>query len=358
MERNPLKKIAVLPGDGIGEEVTVQAVKALAAVGDAFGHAFETTELPCGWQAIDQYGQALPQEILAQCRAHDAVFLGAVGLPDRDQTLPQEQRPERATLLPLREGNYANLRPLWLPPCLATEGRHATDILIVRELTGGIYMNAPRGVREVDGQPEAFDTMRYNVGEIRRVARVAFDAAMDRGKRVCSVDKANILATSQLWRETVETVADEYPDVELRHQLADSAAPRLVLQPEDFDVLLTGNLFGDILSDLGAVLVGSLGMLPSACIGGDVGLFEPAHGSAPDIHGKDLANPIAAILTMDMLLDYGLGMHAEGMAIRDAVQAVLREGFRTVDLMEDGCTQTGCERFGDLVAEKIVKTGK
>jgi 3-isopropylmalate dehydrogenase len=346
-------RIALLPGDGIGQEITDEAVKILRAVGRRFGHTFDTIEYPIGWKAIDAYGQALPDEIREACASHQAIFLGAVGLPGRDETLPQEQRPERAVLLPLREGNFANLRPVWQPECMARPGKEAVDILIVRELNGGIYTGQPRGRGETGGVVEAIDTMRYSQPEIERIVALAFEAAMHRGKKICSVDKANILASSALWREVVEEVASRYPEVELRHQLVDSAAPQLVQHPEAFDVLVTGNMFGDILSDLAGVLAGSLGMLPSACVGGEVGLFEPAHGSAPDIMGKDLANPIASILTMGMLLEHALEMHEEALAVRQAVLDVLQQGHRTPDIMAEGATQVGCSRMGDLIAQRI-----
>jgi 3-isopropylmalate dehydrogenase len=281
------------------------------------------------------------------------VFLGAVGLPDRDRTLPQEERPERAALMKLRVGNYANLRPVWLPECMATDAKPGVDILMIRELNGGIYMGGDRGRREVDGVTEAFDTMRYSVPEIERIARIAFDASRRRRGELCSVDKANILASSALWRETVTRLAAEYTDVTVRHQLVDSAAPALVQRRSEFDVILTGNLFGDILSDLGGVLAGSLGMLPSASIGGPVGLFEPAHGSAPDIMGRDCANPIASILTMCMLLEFGLGLVGEARCVSESVLEVLQHGYRTGDIMSGECTLVGTGAFGDLVVDRI-----
>ncbi len=350
--------IAVLPGDGIGPEIASAALAVLRAVEDRFSHRFTVNEMPIGWAAIDKYDHPLPEEIHQHCRAADAIWLGAMGLPGRDETLPQDKRPERAALLPLREGNFANLRPIWLPPCMARPGHPTVDILIVRELNGGIYTGQPRGREEVDGETRAFDTMDYTVSEIRRIAEVAFDAAGERRKQVCSVDKANILSTSALWRETVIDFATDYPDIELRHQLVDSAAPAMVQRPQDFDVMLTGNMFGDILSDLGGALVGSLGMLPSASIGGKVGLFEPAHGSAPDIAGKDVVNPIASILTMGMLLEFALGLHAEADAIRAAVLHVLESGYRTADIMDEVHQQVGCARFADMTAEYIAEHGK
>ena len=347
-------RIAVLPGDGIGREVTDQAVAALEAVGRRFGHRFTLNEYPVGWEAIDAHGKALPDFVRDACRnEHDAVFLGAVGLPDRDRTLPQEERPERAALLTLRVGNWANLRPVWLPPCMTPPGGKAVDILIIRELGGGIYMGQPRGRREVDGVVEAFDTMRYSVPEIERIVRLAFEASRNRRRQVLSVDKANILAAMALWREVVERLAGDYPDVTLKHQYVDSAAPLMVQKPETIDVLVTGNMFGDILSDLGGALVGSLGMLPSASIGGKVGLYEPAHGSAPDIMGQDLANPIASILTMGMLLEHSFGLVDEARAVHEAVQRVLEQGVRTGDIMAPGCTKVGCREFGQRVVAEI-----
>ncbi len=348
------RTIAVLPGDGIGPEVLRQGLKVLRAVERRFGHTFATEAYPVGWVALDAHGTALPDEVRAACRRAGAVYLGAVGLPDRDATLPQDARPERAALLALREGCYANLRPIWLPPALATEGRHAADLLIVRELTGGLYFGRPRGRRtRDDGTVEAFDTLRYSEPEIERIARTAFEAARHRRRDVCSVDKANILASSALWREVVDRVAAEYPDVAYRHHLVDSVAPALVQRPEAFDVVLTGNLFGDILSDLGAVLAGSLGMLPSAAVGGPVGLFEPPHGSAPDIAGRDVANPLGAILTLGMLLAHAFCLYDEAAAVKAAVTAVLDAGVRTADIAAPGTTPLGCEAMGDRVAAAV-----
>jgi 3-isopropylmalate dehydrogenase len=345
--------IAIVAGDGIGPEVTAEAVKALHAVERRLGLEFHLAEMPVGWAAIDQYGEALPAWVREACAQSDAVFLGAVGLPERDAALPQDQRPERAVLLPLRAGNFANLRPVWRPPCMSDSVHPPVDMLIVRELTGGLYTGTPRGRREVDGHLEAFDTMRYSVPEIERVARVAFEAARQRRRQVCSVDKANMLASSALWRETVERLAAEYPDVELRHQLVDSAALLLVRAPQQFDVLLTENMFGDILSDLAGILAGSLGMLPSAAIGGAVPFFEPAHGTAPELRGRNVANPIATILAMAMMLDYALHLSEAADLIRRAVIRVLVDGFRTIDIMADGCARVGTSEFGDRVVAEI-----
>ena len=346
-------RVAVLAGDGIGLEVTRQAVKALQSVSKRHGMSIDLEQLPVGWCAIDEYGQALPPVTQETCRNVDAIYLGAVGLPDRDQTLPQEQRPERAALLALRAGNFANLRPIWCPQCMAEDGLRPVDILIVRELTGGLYTGTPRGRREANGVVEAYDTMRYSTAEIKRVADLAFEAARSRRKQVCSIDKANILSTSALWRETVEQLARTYPDVVLRHQLVDSAAPLLIGRPQEFDVVLTGNLFGDILSDLCGTLAGSLGMLPSACVGAEIGLFEPAHGSAPDIAGTDKANPIGAVLTMAMLLEFGLGRSTEAADVHSAVERVLQKGYRTADIMAAGRKLVGTEQLGDLIVGEI-----
>ncbi|MFP4354117.1 MAG: 3-isopropylmalate dehydrogenase [Phycisphaerae bacterium] len=346
-------RIAILPGDGIGREVTDQAVKALEAAGRKFGHSFDLQEFPVGWAAIDEHGKALPDFVHQACRQRDAVFLGAVGLPDRDPTLPQAERPERAALLTLRVGNWANLRPVWLPPCMTPAGGKVVDILIIRELGGGIYTSEPRGREEKEGVPSAFDTLRYSVPEIRRIGKLAYEASRHRRKMVCSVDKANVLSSMALWRETMEELSKEFPDVQTRHQYVDSAAPLMVQKPDSLDVLVTGNMFGDILSDLGGALVGSLGMLPSACIGGPMGLYEPAHGSAPDIMGQDKANPIASILSIGMMLQHTFSLHEEARAIHDAVEAVLIDGFRTIDIASDNCKTIGCSEFGDRVVAKL-----
>jgi 3-isopropylmalate dehydrogenase len=326
-------RIAVLPGDGIGPEITVAAKRLLAALGD-----FELTEHPVGGASIDAHGVALTDEVLAACRAADAVLLGAVGGPKWESTDPDAPRPEQG-LLGLRKGLglYANLRPvrpsapLSHASPLRRERIGGTDLLVVRELTGGIYFGE-RGRR--DGG--AFDTCEYSIAEIERIARVAFEAARSRGgskPRVTSVDKANILETSRLWRETVEAVAPEYADVELEHMLVDNAAMQLVADPARFDVMLTENMFGDILSDEAAMLTGSLGMLPSASLGEDgPGLFEPVHGSAPDIAGKGVANPLATFLSVALLLRHGLERPADADRVEVAVEGALERGLRTPDL--------------------------
>jgi 3-isopropylmalate dehydrogenase len=326
-------RIVVLPGDGIGPEICAAATRLLEAVGD-----FELTEHLVGGVSIDEHGTALSDDVLDACRTSDAVLLGAVGGPKWDTTNPDAPRPEQG-LLGLRKGLglYANLRPVRPSPALVhasplrPDRIEGTDLLVVRELTGGIYFGE-RGRRD-DG---AFDTCEYSVAEIERIARVAFESARARGAerpRVTSVDKANVLETSRLWRETVEGVAPEYADVELDHLLVDNAAMQLVSAPSRFDVILTENLFGDVLSDESAMLTGSLGMLPSASIGGDgPGLFEPVHGSAPDIAGKGIANPLATFLSVAMMLRYGLDRGADADRIDAAVERVLQRGLRTPDL--------------------------
>jgi 3-isopropylmalate dehydrogenase len=328
-----MSQIAILPGDGIGPEITASARRLLDALGD-----FEISEHPVGGVSIDVQGTALTDEVLEACRASDAVLLGAVGGPKWESTDPDGQRPEQG-LLGLRKGLglYANLRPVRPSPSLAhasplrEERIRGTDLLVVRELTGGIYFGK-RGRKD----DAAHDTCEYSAGEIERIARAAFEAAAAREggeSKVTSVDKANVLETSRLWRETVERVAGDYPDVELEHMLVDNAAMQLVSAPTRFDVILTENLFGDILSDEAAMLTGSLGMLPSASLGGDgPGLFEPVHGSAPDIAGKGVANPLATLLSIAMMLRHGLDRPDDADGVEAAVDAVLERGLRTPDL--------------------------
>ena len=347
-------RIAWLPGDGIGRDVTEVALLVLRAVADVLGFAVQVSEHAAGGVAIDRFGAPLPDETLEACRASDAVLLGAVGGPRWDD-LEGDLRPE-AGLLRLRKelGVYANLRPVSVPPALAggsplrREIVAGTDLLIVRELTGGIYFGQPRGRNAVEG----YNTMRYTDDEVRRIARVAFEWATNRRGRVTSVDKANVLEVSRLWRDVITTLhADEYRHLELEHLYVDNAAMQLVRRPSDFDVVVTGNLFGDILSDLAATLPGSLGLLPSASVGGRVGLFEPVHGSAPDIAGRDIANPIAAILSVAMMLDH-LGEQPAAAAVRRAVDAVLDEGFRTADIWDDSYTRASTSEIGELIAER------
>jgi 3-isopropylmalate dehydrogenase len=343
--------IALLPGDGIGPEIAAAARCVLDAVGE-----FEYEELLVGGASIDAHGTALTDDVLAACRSADAVLLGAVGGPKWDTTDPAAPRPEQG-LLGLRKGLglYANLRPvrpsralLGASP-LREERIAGTDLLVVRELTGGIYF----GESGRDGD-RAHDDCAYTAAEIERIARVAFEAARGRSRRVTSVDKANVLETSRLWRETVTRVGAEYPEVELEHLLVDNAAMQLVSKPTGFDVILTENLFGDILSDEAAMLTGSLGMLPSASLGGaGPGLFEPVHGSAPDIAGKGIANPLATILSAAMMLRHGLGLAAEADAVEAAVEAVLDEGLRTPDLATKADTAAGTEQVTAAILDQL-----
>lgn len=350
-------KITVLPGDGIGVEVTREAVKVLKGVAEACALDIRFDQQLVGGAAIDAAGEPLPESSVHSCIGADAVLLGAVGAPKHDH-LPPERRAEQG-LLKLRKllGGYANLRPAKAYPELVDtsplrrEIFEGTDLLIVRELLGGIYFGEPRGTSE-DGQ-EAFNTMRYSVPEVERIARIAFDAARLRRKKVTSVDKANVLEASQLWRRTVEQVAKEYPDVALEHNLVDSCAMHLVTRPTHFDVILTENAFGDILSDEAAVLTGSIGMLPSATIGGKIGLYEPSHGSAPDIAGKNLANPLGAIGSAAMLLRYSAKNERAAGAVEKAIEQVLAEGYRTADIAAGGKT-TGTAEMGDLVCRYAI----
>jgi 3-isopropylmalate dehydrogenase len=349
--------VAVLPGDGIGPEVTAEAVRVLVAIADLFGYQIATDEYPIGATAVRQLGEALPPRTGDAVVDADAVLLGAVGDPAlADAT--GNRRPE-AGLLALRKllRVYANLRPVSVHPAL----RHASplrpdrledvDLLIVRELTGGLYYGEPRGRDD----RSAVNTLRYSVGEIERVARVAFEAARSRRRAVTSVDKANVLEVSQLWRETVTRVGGDYPDVRLEHIYVDFAAMRLVTNPASFDVLLTENLFGDILSDEAAVLTGSLGLLPSASIGDGPGLFEPVHGSAPDIAGKGIANPVGAIASAAMLLRYGLGLGEAADLIAEAIERVITDGARTRDLAPAGGPHFSSRRMGEAVASYITR---
>ncbi len=350
------KRIAVTPGDGIGPEIVAEAVKVLGAVAEKFGHEFEMTTYLVGGAAYDAFGDCLPDESLAACKAADAILLGAVGGPKYDK-LPGPQRPEKRALLTLRKelGLFANLRPakVWsalknASPLKAEIIDEGLDLLVVRELTGGVYFG--KHERAADGQ-SALDLMPYSVQEIERIARVAFDAARVRGKHVTSVDKANVLETSRLWRETVTRLqAAEYPDVALDHMYVDNAAMQLVRAPKHFDVLLTENMFGDILSDEASQITGSIGMLASASLRSDgFGMYEPIHGSAPDIAGQDIANPVATILSAAMMLKYSFGLDAEAAAIERAVGKMLDEGLATRDLGGE----LKCSQVGGLVIERL-----
>lgn len=352
------KDIVVLPGDGIGPEVTAAAVEVLRAVAARHGHEFAFRTCLFGGCAIDAAGEALPQETLAACRAADAVLLGAVGGPKWND-LPADRRPERGGLLPLRKelGLFCNLRPAVLHEALRdasplrrelTEG--GIDLVVVRELTGGIYF----GERGAEGA-EAWDVMRYSEGEVARIARKAFALARTRRKKVTNVDKHNVLASSRLWRATVERVGKgEFPDVALDHLYVDNAAQQLVRNPKAFDVILTGNLFGDILSDEAATIAGSLGMLPSASLREDsFGLYEPIHGSAPDIAGKGIANPLAAILSGAMMLRHSFGLADEAAEIERAVKAALDEGIRTPDIASPGANPVGTKKMTSAVLSAL-----
>lgn len=350
-------KITVLPGDGVGPEVTREALRVLDAVASVYSIEIETTEALIGGTAIRKAGSPLPDATVEAFKGADAVLLGAVGDPAYDHLLP-DQRPEIG-LLRMRQhlGGFANLRPsrayasLIDSSPLRREVFEGTDLLIVRELLGGLYFGEPRGFKPDDSS--AFNTMRYSVDEVERVARVAFESARTRRKKVTSVDKANVLETSQLWRRTVTKVAADYPDVELDHLFVDACAMHLVTSPTRFDVVLTENLFGDILSDEAAVLTGSLGMLASATIGGNIDLFEPVHGSAPDIAGKDIANPIGAIASVAMLLRHTGKNENAAAAIESAIDRALAEGYRTADICRDGSSISTPE-MGELITRYAI----
>ncbi|MGE5384271.1 MAG: 3-isopropylmalate dehydrogenase [Betaproteobacteria bacterium] len=345
-------KICVLPGDGIGVEITAQAVRVLKAL----DLKFEMEEAPLGGIAVDQTGSPYPEATAKLARAADAVLLGAVGGPKWDN-LPREQRPERG-LLGIRKdlGVFANLRPAYLYPELANastlkpEVVAGLDILIVRELTGDIYFGQPRGIREENGERVGFNTMVYSESEIRRIAKVAFEAARKRNKKVCSVDKMNVLECTQLWRDVVIETHKDYQDVELSHMLVDNCAMQLVRNPKQFDVVVTGNMFGDILSDEASMLTGSIGMLASASLdANNKGLYEPSHGSAPDIAGQNLANPLATILSAAMMLRYSFANEEAAVRVENAVKKVLAQGYRTGDIYEPGTTKVGTKEMGDAV---------
>ncbi len=354
------KHICVLPGDGIGPEVTAQAVRVLKAVAEKFKHNFTYDRALIGGAAIDAAGTPLPEETLQACRKADAVLLGAVGGPKWDNL--DANRPE-AGLLAVRKALdlYANFRPALLYPELAAScplrpelTANGLDVFIVRELTGDVYFGQPAGREIRDQQRVAYNNMIYSENEVRRIARMAFQVAQGRKKRLCSVDKANVLDVSRLWREVVIETSAEYPDVALSHLYIDNAAMQLVVNPGQFDVIVTGNLFGDILSDEASVITGSIGMLPSASLGEQTALYEPIHGSAPDIAGQDKANPLATILSAAMLLRYSFKLESEAQAVENAVRQVLAQGYRTGDIMGPGGGElVGCARMGELTVEKI-----
>lgn len=356
--------VTVIPGDGIGPEIVREARKVLDQVGKVYGHSFNYTEILMGGCSIDAYGVPLTEEALETAGKSDAVLLGAVGGDvgnSRWYDVAPNLRPE-AGLLAIRKGLglFANIRPAYLYKELAEACPlkkeiigDGFDMVIMRELTGGLYFG-DRYTREVDGVMTAVDTLTYNEKEIRRIAVKAFDIAMKRRKKVTSVDKANVLDSSRLWRKVAEEVAADYPEVELSHMLVDNCAMQLVMNPGQFDVILTENMFGDILSDEASMITGSIGMLSSASMNeSKFGLYEPSHGSAPDIAGKDMANPIATILSAAMLLRYSFDLDREADAVEKAVQAVLTEGYRTGDIMSVGCTKVGTCKMGDLIAKRI-----
>ena len=358
------KKIAVIKGDGIGPEIVTEAMKVLDKVAEKYGHKFDYTQLLMGGCSIDVNGVPLTDETIAECKASDAVLMGSIGGNTTTSPwykLPADLRPE-AGLLKIRKelGLFANLRPCLLYPqlsgaCPLKEEISAKgfDMLIMRELTGGLYFGA-RKTEEVDGVMTAVDTLSYNEKEIRRIAVKAFEVAMKRRKKVTSVDKANVLDSSRLWRKIVTEVAADYPEVELEHMLVDNCAMQLIKNPAQFDVMVTENMFGDILSDEASMITGSIGMLPSASMNETkFGLYEPSGGSAPDIAGQDKANPIATILSAAMMLRYSFDMTEEADAVEAAVTKVLEEGYRTGDIMSEGCKPVSCSQMGTLIAERV-----
>lgn len=357
-------KVAVLSGDGIGPEVMAEALKVLDAVQAKFDVSFERTSANVGGIAIDEDGQALPEKTVDVCKASDAILFGSVGGP-KWETLPPDEQPERGALLPLRKifGLFCNLRPAIIFPALTGASSLKEEviaggfnILVVRELTGGIYFAEPKGIEGEGGARTGFDTMKYSDAEVERISHVAFQAARKRGSKVCSIDKANVLSTSVLWREVVERVAKEYPDVELSHMYVDNAAMQLVRWPKQFDVMLCGNMFGDIISDEAAMLTGSLGMLPSASLAeGTFGMYEPSGGSAPDIAGQGIANPIAQILSASMMLRYSFGMIDAADAVDAAVEKTLNQGCRTGDIFQDleGEKKVNTKEMGDAIIANL-----
>ncbi len=356
--------IAVLPGDGIGPEVMAEALKVLDAVEKKFDVTFARTHANVGGAGIDNEGKALPDTTVDICRASDAILFGSVGGP-KWEFLPPDEQPERAALLPLRSifGLYANLRPAIVFSSLTGASSlkeevvsGGFDILVVRELTGGIYFSQPKGIEGEGRGRVGFDTLRYSVPEIERIAHVAFRAARERSGKLCSIDKANVLSSSVLWRETVTAVARDYPEVELTHMYVDNAAMQLVRRPKQFDVLLCENMFGDILSDEAAMLTGSLGMLPSASLAeGAFGMYEPSGGSAPDIAGKGIANPIAQILSVGMMLRHSFELEDAAGAVESAVVRVLEQGYRTVDIFQNGNGEqlVTTREMGDAIASAL-----
>lgn len=354
------KKITVLQGDGIGPEIVAEAIKVLDKVAEKFGHKFEYTYVDIGGCSIDKYGVPITDEGMKKCKEADSVLLGAVGGPKWD-SCPPAIRPEKALLAVRKElGLFANLRPTKLFPQLADSSPlkmsivgGGIDLMIVRELTGGVYFGH-RETKEVDGELVAIDYMPYSEHEIERIGRVAFESAMKRGKKLASVDKANVLDTSRLWRKTMHRLSEEYPEVEYSDILVDNTAMQLIKNPTQFDVIVTENMFGDILSDEASMLTGSIGMMPSASLSsGKLGMYEPIHGSAPDIAGMNIANPIGTVLSAAMMLRYSFDMIAEADAIENAVNKALDDGYRTGDIMQEGCTKLYCSEMGDIISSNI-----
>lgn len=354
------KNITVLPGDGIGPEIVAEAIKVLDKIAEKYGHKFNYTYVDIGGCSIDKFGVPITEEGMEKCKQSDSVLLGAVGGPKWDGCDPSI-RPEKALLAVRKELNlFANLRPTKLFPQLKDASPlkqevvgGGIDLLIVRELTGGVYFGK-RKTEEVNGELVATDIMPYSEHEIERIGRVAFETAMKRNKKLASVDKANVLDTSRLWRKTMHRLSAEYPEVEYSDILVDNTAMQLIKNPTQFDVLVTENMFGDILSDEASMLTGSIGMMPSASLSsGTLGMYEPIHGSAPDIAGMNIANPLGTILSAAMMLRYSFDMAAEADAIEAAVNRVLDDGYRTGDIMKEGCKKVSCTEMGSLVAERI-----
>ena len=354
------KKITVLAGDGIGPEIVAEAIKVLDKISEKYNHTFEYTPVLIGGCSIDKYGVPITDEGMQKCKEADSVLLGAVGGPKWD-SCPPAIRPEKALLAVRRElGLFANLRPTKLFPQLASASPlkesivgGGIDLMIVRELTGGVYFGE-RKTEEVNGELVAIDIMPYSEHEIERIGRVAFESAMKRNKKLASVDKANVLDTSRLWRKVMHRLSEEYPEVQYSDILVDNTAMQLIKNPTQFDVLVTENMFGDILSDEASMLTGSIGMMPSASLSsGKLGMYEPIHGSAPDIAGMNIANPLGTILSAAMMLRYSFDMAAEADNIEAAVNAVLDAGYRTGDIMQDGCTKLSCSEMGDMVVKNI-----
>jgi 3-isopropylmalate dehydrogenase len=352
-------KIAVLPGDGVGQEVIAEAVKVLKALKLKGSQEFIFTECLVGGAAIDEVGVPLPKETLETCLNSDAILFGAVGGP-KWNNVAYHLRPEKA-LLDIREtlGLYANLRPVKVYPALVDasplkrEIVEGVDLVVVRELTGGIYFGKPRGIEKINGEERGLNTLVYTASEIRRIVKLAFEMARTRRRVLTSVDKANVLETMQLWRRTVTEVAQDYPDVTVEHLYVDNCAMQLIRYPKQFDVIVTENMFGDILSDEAAMLTGSIGMLPSASIGGKIGFYEPIHGSAPDIAGKNKANPIAAIASAALMLRYSFNLEHEAARIERAIVTALEKGYRTPDIAQEGTRVLGTQEMGDAIVESL-----